>query len=87
MRVWKGAEPEVALTLQRDLYVTGQRGRMGSVHAEFDLPEHSIAPLSRANRAGKARIVVEGSTIASHDLYAVAGRARMAAFSGAGSTP
>jgi len=71
VRVWKGAEPEVALTLKRDLYVTGQRGRMGSVQAEFELPEHLVAPLSAETALGKARIVVEGSTIAAHDLYAV----------------
>jgi D-alanyl-D-alanine carboxypeptidase (penicillin-binding protein 5/6) len=70
VRVWKGAEPEVALTLKRDLYVTGQRGRMGSVKAEFELPEHLIAPLSAQTALGQARIVVEGSTIASHELYA-----------------
>jgi D-alanyl-D-alanine carboxypeptidase (penicillin-binding protein 5/6) len=70
VRVWKGAEPEVPLTLKRDLYVTGQRGRMGSVQAEFELPEHLIAPLSAETALGKARIVVEGSTIAAHDLYA-----------------
>ena len=71
VRVWKGAEPEVALTLRRDLYVTGQRGRMGSVRAEFELPEQLIAPLSAQTALGKARIVVDGSTIAAHDLYAV----------------
>ena len=70
VRVWKGAEPEVALTLKRDLYVTGRRGGMGSVQAEFELPEHLIAPLSAETALGKARIVVEGSTIAAHDLYA-----------------
>jgi len=71
VRVWKGEEPEVGLTLKRDLYVTGQRGRMGSVKAEFELPEHLIAPLSPETALGKARIVVDGSTIAAHDLYAV----------------
>jgi len=70
VRVWKGAEPEVALTLKRDLYVTGRRGAMGSVQAEFELPEHLVAPLSAETALGKARIVVEGSTIAAHDLYA-----------------
>jgi serine-type D-Ala-D-Ala carboxypeptidase (penicillin-binding protein 5/6) len=70
VRVWKGTEPEVSLTLKRDLYVTGQRGRMGSVKAEFELPEHLVAPLSAQTALGQARIVVEGSTIASHDLYA-----------------
>ncbi len=71
VRVWKGTEPEVGLTLKRDLYVTGQRGRMGSVQAEFELPEQLIAPLSAGTALGKARIVVDGSTIAAHDLYAV----------------
>ena len=71
VRVWKGTEPEVGLTLKRDLYVTGQRGRMGTVQAEFELPEQLIAPLSAGTALGKARIVVDGSTIAAHDLYAV----------------
>ena len=71
VHVWKGAEPEVGLALQRDLYVTGQRGHMGSVKAELDLPDPVLAPLSRSEPSGKARIVVAGSTIASHDLYPV----------------
>jgi D-alanyl-D-alanine carboxypeptidase (penicillin-binding protein 5/6) len=69
VRVWKGAQPEVGLVLGKDLYVTGQRGRMGSVQAEFELPEQVIAPLSKATSIGKARIVVDGATVASHDVY------------------
>jgi D-alanyl-D-alanine carboxypeptidase (penicillin-binding protein 5/6) len=68
-RVWKGAEPEVGLALQRDLYVTGQRGQSGNVRAEFELPERLVAPLRAATPIGKARIVVDGATIATHDLY------------------
>jgi D-alanyl-D-alanine carboxypeptidase (penicillin-binding protein 5/6) len=71
VHVFKGAEPEVGLTLQRDLYVTGQRGHMGSVKAELDIPDPVLAPLTRAQSTGKARIVVAGATIASHDLYPV----------------
>jgi D-alanyl-D-alanine carboxypeptidase (penicillin-binding protein 5/6) len=80
VRVWKGAKPEVGLALQRDLYVTGQRGHMGSVKAELDLPDPVLAPLSRGNASGKARIVVAGSTIASHDLYPVEDVARGGVF-------
>ena len=69
VRVWKGTQPEVGLVLGKDLYVTGQRGRMGSVQAEFELPERVIAPLSKATSIGKARIVVDGATVASHDVY------------------
>ena len=68
-RVWKGAQPEVGLALKRDLYVTGQRGQVGSVQAEFELPERLVAPLSMNTPLGKARIVVDGATIAAHDLY------------------
>ncbi len=68
-RVWKGTQAEVGLALKRDLYVTGQRGQVGSVQAEFELPERLVAPLSMNTPLGKARIVVDGATIAAHDLY------------------
>ena len=68
-RVWKGASPEVGLALQRDLYVTGQRGHAGSVKAEFQLPDRLIAPLAASTPIGKVNILVDGTTIATHDLY------------------
>jgi D-alanyl-D-alanine carboxypeptidase (penicillin-binding protein 5/6) len=68
-RVWKGATDQVGLALKRDLYITGQRGQMGSVKAEFDLPGRLVAPLSADTSIGKAGIVVNGATIATHDLY------------------
>jgi D-alanyl-D-alanine carboxypeptidase (penicillin-binding protein 5/6) len=71
VRVWKGAEPEVGLALKRDLYVTGRRGHIGSVKAEFELPETLVAPLSAATALGKTRIVVDGATIAAHDLFPI----------------
>jgi D-alanyl-D-alanine carboxypeptidase (penicillin-binding protein 5/6) len=71
-RVWKGATPEVGLALKRDLFVTGQRGHVGSVRAEFELPERLVAPLSAQTPIGKASIVVDGATIATHDLYPAA---------------
>jgi D-alanyl-D-alanine carboxypeptidase (penicillin-binding protein 5/6) len=67
--VWKGEVPEVGLALDRDLYVTGQRGRVGSVRAEFELPERLVAPLAANAPLGKVRIVVDGATIATHDLF------------------
>jgi D-alanyl-D-alanine carboxypeptidase (penicillin-binding protein 5/6) len=72
VHVWKAAQPEIGLTLRRDLYVTGQRGHMGKVNAELDIPDPLLAPLARTKPAGKARIVVDGATIAAHDLYPVA---------------
>ena len=71
-RVWKGESPEVGLALKRDLFVTGQRGHVGSVKAEFELPERLVAPLSTQAPIGKASIVVDGATIATHDLYPAA---------------
>ena len=68
-RVWKGAAPEVGLALKRDLYITGQRGRVGSVQAEFELPERLIAPLSASTAIGKVKVVVDGATVATYDLY------------------
>ena len=71
-RVWKGTTPEVGLALKRDLFVTGQRGHVGSVRAEFELPERLVAPLSAQTPIGKTSIVVDGATIATHDLYPAA---------------
>jgi D-alanyl-D-alanine carboxypeptidase (penicillin-binding protein 5/6) len=67
--VWKGATRTVGLALQRDLYVTGQRGQVGNVRAEFELPDQLLAPLAVDQPIGKASIVVDGATIATHDLY------------------
>ena len=67
--VWKGATRTVGLALQRDLYVTGQRGQVGNVRAEFELPDQLVAPLTTDQPIGKASIVVDGATIATHDLY------------------
>jgi len=72
MRVYKGKASEVGLGLPRDLHVTSQRGHSGTVRAEFELPDTLIAPLEAAKPVGKARIVVDGTTIATHDLYPVA---------------
>jgi D-alanyl-D-alanine carboxypeptidase (penicillin-binding protein 5/6) len=69
VRVWKGTEPEVGLVLSRDLYVTGQRGQLGNVAAEFELNEPLLAPLSVTEPVGTARIVVDGATIASHEVF------------------
>ncbi len=68
-RVWKGTSSDVGLALKRDLYVTSPRGHVGSVQAQFELPETIVAPLAANTPLGKASIVVDGATIATHDLY------------------
>jgi len=72
MRVWKGKQDEVGLTVGRDLYVTNQRGHVSSVKADFELPEELIAPLAKNKSVGKARIVVDGQAIATYDLFPTA---------------
>jgi hypothetical protein len=57
---------------------------MGRVNAEIEIAEPVLAPLSHDEPRGKARIVVDGATIASHDLYPVEDAAQ-ADFSGAAS--
>jgi len=68
-RVWKGAAPEVGLALKRDLFITGQRGHVGSVQAEFELPDRLVAPLSTSTAIGKVKVLVDGATVATYDLY------------------
>jgi len=72
MRVWKGKQDEVGLALKRDLYVTSQRGQVSSVKAEFELPQRLVAPLAANKPVGKAKVVVDGATIATYDLYPAA---------------
>jgi D-alanyl-D-alanine carboxypeptidase (penicillin-binding protein 5/6) len=69
MRVWKGRQDQVGLSLKRDLYVTSQRGHVSNVKAEFELPETLLAPLAANKPVGKTRVVVDGATIATYDLY------------------
>ena len=72
MRVWKGKQDEVGLTVGRDLYVTNQRGHVSSVKADFELPEMLVAPLAKNKSVGKAKVVVDGQTIATYDLFPTA---------------
>lgn len=72
MRVWKGKLDEVGLTVGRDLYVTNQRGHQSSVKADFELPETLVAPLAKNKPVGKAKVVVDGQTIATYDLFPTA---------------
>jgi D-alanyl-D-alanine carboxypeptidase (penicillin-binding protein 5/6) len=72
MRVWKGKQDEVGLTVGRDLYVTNQRGHVSSVKADFELPETLIAPLAQNKPLGKAKVVVDGQTIATYELFPTA---------------
>jgi serine-type D-Ala-D-Ala carboxypeptidase (penicillin-binding protein 5/6) len=71
-RVWKGQQDEIGLTVGRDLYVTNQRGHVSSVKADFELPETLVAPLAKNKPVGKARVVVDGQTIATYDLFPTA---------------
>ena len=72
-RVWKGTSPRSGWRCKRDLFVTGQRGHVGSVKAEFELPERLIAPLAaqHADRQGAASSWT-APPIATHDLYPAA---------------
>jgi D-alanyl-D-alanine carboxypeptidase (penicillin-binding protein 5/6) len=69
VRVWKGTAPEVGLALRRDLFITGQRGHVGSVQAQFELPANLVAPLATATSVGKVKVVVDGATVATYELY------------------
>jgi D-alanyl-D-alanine carboxypeptidase (penicillin-binding protein 5/6) len=69
VHVWKGAAPEVGLTLQRDLFVTNQRGQLSNVKAEFAVPDVVVAPLARNRPVGKAKILVNGAVAATCDLF------------------
>jgi D-alanyl-D-alanine carboxypeptidase (penicillin-binding protein 5/6) len=80
VRVWKGKQDDVGLVLNHDLYVTSQRGRVGSVKANFQLPERVLAPLAKNKAIGKAQVVVDGAPVATYDLYPAANVAQAGIF-------
>ena len=45
---------------------------MSPVKADFELPEPLAAPLTKSKSVGKAKVVVDGQTIATYDLYPTA---------------
>ncbi|MGH8658068.1 MAG: D-alanyl-D-alanine carboxypeptidase family protein [Gammaproteobacteria bacterium] len=70
-RVWKGENPEVALGLEHDLFVTIPRRQAGALKTSVDLPQRIIAPLSKGEHKGVLKVALGESRLLNRPLIAL----------------
>lgn len=69
-RIWKGSERQLALGINKDLYVTLPRGQFENLKSKYDLPDKIIAPVKTGERVGKLKLVLDNKEITSVPLVA-----------------
>jgi D-alanyl-D-alanine carboxypeptidase (penicillin-binding protein 5/6) len=68
VKVWKGGAEDVALGLDRDLFLTIPRGRYNELAPSMDIPPQVIAPLAPHASAGQVRVALDGEVLAERPL-------------------
>ncbi|MFO1307645.1 MAG: D-alanyl-D-alanine carboxypeptidase family protein [Burkholderiales bacterium] len=71
LKVWKGAEREVAAGFLADRYLTLPRGRAGDLKLTLEALEPLVAPVARGQRVGVVRVALDGRTMAEFPLIAL----------------
>ena len=71
VRIWKGAAENLALGLNKDLYLTIPRGQYKNLAASMSVYPQIIAPAAQGQAYGTVRIVLEGKEIAKQPLVAL----------------
>ena len=71
LKVWKGAEREVAAGFLADRYLTLPRGRAGDLKLTLEALEPLVAPVSRGQNVGVVRVSLDGRPMAEFPLIAL----------------
>ena len=71
-RVWRGRNAEMPLGLEDDLFVTVQRGRYDALQARMELVDRLVAPILAGDHLGQLVISLDGETVSSRPLIALA---------------
>lgn len=71
VRVWKGETENLALGLNKDLYLTIPRGQYKSLVASMSVSPQIIAPVARGQSYGTVRVALGGKEIAKQPLLAL----------------
>jgi D-alanyl-D-alanine carboxypeptidase (penicillin-binding protein 5/6) len=71
-RVWEGQDEQVALGLNRDLYVTLPREASARIKTNVQTPGPLIAPLAKNEEVGKLQVTLDGKSIAERPLLPLA---------------
>ena len=70
LRVWKGAENQIASTVANDVYVTLPKGEYANVRAVISSTQPLIAPIKKGQVIGNVKFVLNGKTIDERALVA-----------------
>ncbi len=71
-RVWKGAEKNLPLALEKPLYVTIERGRYDDLNATMTVQPSIEAPVSKGTQLGMVSVTLDEETVAEVPLVASA---------------
>ncbi len=70
-RVWQGAEENVALGIEQDLYVTVPRRRTGEVRVETSIISRITAPVGKGQPLGELSVMLDQDKLANAPLVAL----------------
>ena len=71
LKVWKGAQREVAAGFLADRYLTLPRGRAGDLKLTLEALEPLVAPVARGQRVGVVRVALDGRAMAEFPLISL----------------
>jgi D-alanyl-D-alanine carboxypeptidase (penicillin-binding protein 5/6) len=70
LKVWKGAENQIASTVANDLSITLPKGEYVNVKAVISSIQPLIAPITKGQVIGSVKFLLNGNTIAERNLVA-----------------
>ncbi len=70
LKVWKGAENQLASTVAEDLFVTVPKGEYANVKAVMSSTQPLIAPIKKGQVIGNVKFTLNGKTIDERNLVA-----------------
>ena len=71
-KIWKGAADEVQLGVAQPLLVTVPRGRYAQLKPSMELPKTLVAPITKGQKIGTVKVMLDGKVIAQRPLVAIA---------------
>ncbi len=71
VRVWKGEEENLALGLNKDLYLTIPRGQYKSLAASMSVYPQIMAPVAQGKTYGTVKVMLAGKEVAKQPLVAL----------------
>ena len=70
LKVWKGNENQVAITVSDDLFLTVPKGEYANVKATMSTTQPLIAPIKKGQVVGNIKFTLNGNVIHEHNLVA-----------------